>query len=174
MTAKLQSIYRGKIIQLNLESVVLPNGREIELEIVHHPGGVAVLAEDNEGRLCLIRQYRHAAGGWLWEFPAGKLEPDEAAELTAQRELLEEAGVEARRWQKLGQSFASPGVFTELIHLYHATDLIQKTHAHEEAEVIEIHWFTLAEIEDMVRQGLIVDAKTLVGLYLLNTMQVRM
>ena len=94
MTTKLHPIYRGKIIQLNLETVALPNGKEIELEIVHHPGGVAVLALDNAGRLCLIRQYRHAAGGWLWEIPAGKLEAGEAPELTAQRELLEEAGVE--------------------------------------------------------------------------------
>lgn len=165
MTTKLHPIYRGKIIQLNLETVALPNGKEIELEIVHHPGGVAVLALDNAGRLCLIRQYRHAAGGWLWEIPAGKLEAGEAPELTAQRELLEEAGVEAGEWQKLGQTVTSPGMLTEVIRLYLATNLIQKGHAHEDAELIEIHWFPLAEVEAMVRQGLIIDAKTLVGLY---------
>ena len=166
MTIKLHPLYRGSIIQLNLETVTLPNGKAIDLEIVHHPGGVAVLAEDAEGRLCLIRQYRHAAGGWLWEIPAGKLEPGEAPELTAQRELLEEAGVEAGRWQKLGHTVTSPGILTEVIHLYFATDLNHKTHAHEDAELIEIHWFPLEQIEAMVQQGMIVDAKTLVGLYL--------
>jgi 8-oxo-dGTP pyrophosphatase MutT (NUDIX family) len=166
MTTKVHSLYRGRIIQLNLETVVLPNGKEIELEIVHHPGGVAILAEDAERRLCLIRQYRHAAGGWLWEIPAGKREPGEAPETTAQRELLEEAGVEAGHWQKLGQTVPSPGILTEVVHLYLATDLRHSSHAHEDAEVIEIHWFTLARINQMVQQGEITDAKTLVSLYL--------
>lgn len=166
MTTKLHPIYRGKIIQVNLETVALPNGNHVELEIVHHPGGVTVLAEDAEGRLCLIRQFRHAAGGWLWEFPAGKREVGETPEVTAQRELLEEVGVEAGDWDKLGQIVPSPGILTEVVHLYHAWNLHHRSHAHEDAEVIEIHWFTPAEIEDMVQQGLIVDAKTLVGLYL--------
>lgn len=168
MTVKLQSIYQGKIIQVNLEKVELPNGQQAELEIVHHPGGVTVLAEDAEGRLCLIRQYRHAVASWLWEFPAGKREPGEAPELTARRELLEEAGVEASEWHKLGESVPSPGILTEVIHLYYARDLQHSMHAHEDEEVIEIHWFAPAEIEDMVRAGQIVDAKTLVGLYLFS------
>lgn len=166
MAVKVHPVYHGKIINLNLEQVLLPNGKDIELEIVHHPGGVAVLAVDSEAHLCLIRQYRHAAGGWLWEIPAGKLEPGEAPELTAQRELLEEAGVEAGHWQKLGHTVTSPGILTEVIHLYRADTLTHKTHAHEDEELIEIHWFPLEEIEEMVRQGTIIDAKTLVGLYL--------
>lgn len=169
MTEKLQHLYTGKVVTLDLERVRLPDGREVELEIVHHPGGVVVLAEDAAGRFCLLRQYRHAAGGWLWEFPAGKLETGEAIRLTARRELLEEAGVEASIWHKLGHTITSPGVFTEVVHIFYARELQQKMHAHEEAELIEIHWFTLDEIEDMVRQGQIVDAKTLVGLYLLKT-----
>jgi 8-oxo-dGTP pyrophosphatase MutT (NUDIX family) len=166
MTTKLQPLYRGRIIQLNLETVVLPNGKHIELEIVHHPGGVAVLAEDGAGQLCLIRQYRHAAGGWLWEIPAGKREPGEAPETTAQRELLEEAGVEAGRWLKLGQTVPSPGMLTEVVHLYLARDLRHTSHAHEDAELIEIHWFSPTELDAMVREGKITDAKTLVSLYL--------
>ncbi len=171
MATKLHPLYRGRIIQLNLENVLLPNGNQVELEIVHHPGGVAIIAEDADGRLCLIRQYRHATGGWLWEFPAGKRETDEAPEVTARRELLEEVGVEAATWQKLGQFVPSPGILTEVVYLFYARDLSQYMHAHEAEEVIEIHWFTLGEIEGMVRQGQIADGKTLVGLYLLQTNQ---
>lgn len=170
MTEKLQ-IYRGKIIQLNLENVQLPNGKDVELEIVHHPGGVAVVAEDATGQLCLIRQYRHAIGGWLWEFPAGKREPGEAPDMTVKRELQEEAGVEAAHWEYLGNLVPSPGMLTEVVHVYHARDLKHTGHAHEDAEVIEIHWLPLAQIEEMVRQGQIVDAKTLIGLYLLHMKQ---
>jgi len=173
MVEKIHHVYRGRIIQLNLERVDLPDGRQLELEIVHHPGGVAILAEDAQARLCLLRQYRHAAGGWLWELPAGQLETGEAPESTARRELLEEAGVEAAQWRKLGHTVTSPGVLTEIIHLYHATGLQTKSHAHEEDELIEIHWFDLATIEQMVREGEITDAKTLVGLYLLNSVAVR-
>jgi len=168
MTVKIQPLYRGKIIQVNLENVLLPNGKDVDLEIVHHPGGVAVVAEDAAGRYCLIRQYRHAIGDWLWEFPAGKREPGEAPQVTAQRELQEEAGVEAAQWQQLGQLVPSPGILTEVVLLYYARDLTHTNHTHEEAEVIEIHWLAPAQIEDMVRQGLIVDAKTLISLYLLG------
>ena len=170
MTEKIHPLYRGRIVQFNLENVQLPNGKHAELEIVHHPGGVAVVAEDDNGRLCLIRQYRHAVGGWIWEFPAGKREPNEAPERTAQRELLEEVGVEARDWHKLGEMVPSPGILTEVVHLYYARELSHSSHAHEDEEVIEIHWFAMEAIEDMVKQGLITDAKTLVALYYLKVL----
>jgi len=171
MKVKIHPLYRGRVVRLNLENVILPNGKQAELEIVHHPGGVGVVAEDKEGRLCLIRQYRHAVGGWIWEIPAGKREPGESPELTAQRELLEEIGVQARDWRKLGELTPSPGILTEVVHLYHASNLVQLEHAHEEEEVIEIHWFTPEDIEVMVRQDLIVDAKTLIALYFLKMKQ---
>jgi 8-oxo-dGTP pyrophosphatase MutT (NUDIX family) len=170
MTGKIQEIYRGKIVRLCLENAVLPDGQTLEMEIVHHPGGVAIVAEETDGRLCLIRQYRHAIGQWLWEFPAGKLETGEAPDITARRELLEETGVEAVEWQQLGQIVSSPGVFTEWVHIYRATGLSKKNHAHEHGELIEIHWFTPAEIQAMVSKGQLVDSKTLAGLYLLNSM----
>src|SRR5580700_4460862 len=94
------------------------------LEVVHHPGGAATVALDGEERICLLRQYRYVAGGWLWELPAGKLEPDEPPLATAQRELAEEAGVRARHWRSLGTVLSSPGVFTERLHLFLARGIM--------------------------------------------------
>ena len=80
-------IYQGRVLRLGLESLTLPNGKSLELEVVRHPGGAAVVAMDQKKRVCLLRQYRHAGGGWLWELPAGRLEADEAPRTTAEREL---------------------------------------------------------------------------------------
>ena len=112
-------IYEGRVIKVSVDTVVLPNGMRVPLEIVRHPGGAAVVAIDAQDRVCLLRQYRHAAGGYIYELPAGKLEPDEPPESTARRELVEEASVSAAHWASLGAYFSSPGVFTEVIHLYH-------------------------------------------------------
>lgn len=158
-------IYRGKIIDFFLERVTLPNGAMAELEIVRHPGGAAVVALDSENRVCLLRQYRHAAGGWLWELPAGKLDPGEPPLVTAQRELQEEAGLRAARWEPLGKIISSPGVFTEVVHLFLARDL-RGTPANAEAhEVFEVHWVPFAEALMQARAGEITDAKTLAGLF---------
>ncbi|MEW6330367.1 MAG: NUDIX hydrolase, partial [Pseudomonadota bacterium] len=116
-------VYRGKIIELFLEQVTLPNGATTEFEIVRHPGGAAVVALDAENRVCLLRQYRHAAGGWLWELPAGKLDAGEPPLAAAQRELQEEAGMQAGRWEPLGKIVSSPGVFTEVVYLFLAREL---------------------------------------------------
>src|SRR4249920_3904491 len=92
-----RTIFKGAIIDVGIDSVVLPNGVQAELEIVRHRGGSAAVALDAERRVCLLRQYRHAAGGWLWEIPAGKREGEEDSEETARRELADEAGVAAAR-----------------------------------------------------------------------------
>jgi ADP-ribose pyrophosphatase len=158
-------IYRGKIIELSLENVTLPNGALAELEIVHHPGGAAVVALDHDNRVCLLRQYRHAAGGWLWELPAGKLDAGEPPLSTAQRELEEEAGLRAARWESLGKIISSPGVFTEVVHLFLARDLSSVPANTEAHEVLEVHWVPFTEALARAREGEITDAKTLVGLF---------
>lgn len=158
-------VFRGRIIGLALERARLPNGEEADFEIVHHPGGAAVVALDESGRVCLLRQFRHAVGGWLWELPAGKIDQGEDPETTAARELLEEAGIAASRWQSLGRAISSPGIFTEVIHLYLAQDLRHLSHHHERHEVIDIHWLPLTEALAWAEQGEIVDGKTLVGLF---------
>lgn len=164
MSGKVKQIYAGKIVRLTLETVLLPNGATAELEVVHHPGGAAVVALDGENRVCLLRQYRHAVGGWLWELPAGKLDNGEAPLLCAQRELEEEAGMQAADWQSLGKIISSPGVFTEMVHLFLARALTTVPTRTEEHEVIEVHWLPWAEAMRMAQAGEIEDAKTLAGL----------
>lgn len=165
MTVELKPIYRGKVIDLNLETVELPNKQTCELEIVHHPGGAAALALDNAQQVCMLRQFRHAADGWLWELPAGRLDAGEQPLATAQRELREEAGLLAQRWDMLGTLVSSPAVLTEVIHLYLARDLEQVPAAVEPDEVIEVHWLPLSELLEWANNNKIRDAKTLIGLF---------
>lgn len=158
--------YAGRVIQVNVEQVRLPNNHLAQLEIIHHPGGAAILAVDDDGCICLLHQFRHAAGGYVWELPAGKIDHREPHFDTAQRELREEAGCHATHWHYLGHFFSSPGVFTEQIHLYLATGLT-KTHNQPEAhEVIQVHWVPATEILQRVHRGEIQDGKTLVALLL--------
>lgn len=161
---EIDSKYRGRVITVNVERVELPNGRVADLEIVRHPGGATIVAIDGRQRICLLRQYRHAGGGWLWELPAGKLEVGEPPLQTAQRELIEEAGVEARDWYSLGSILSSPGVFTEVIHLFLALELQPRDIAHEEHEVIEVHWVDFREAWQRAVNGEINDAKTALGI----------
>ncbi len=164
MSERREPIYRGEVVDLGLETVTLPTGRECVLEIIRHPGGAAALAIDTENRVCLLRQYRHAAGGWVWELPAGKIDDAEPPEETARRELAEEAGVSARSWTGLGKMASSPGIFTELVHLYLARGL-EATNANVHAdEVLEVHWIDLEEALEWVRCGRIFDAKTVIAL----------
>lgn len=158
--------FRGRVITVTTDEVVLPNGHRAELEVVRHPGGAAAVALDGQGRVCLLRQYRYVAGGWLWELPAGKLEPGEPPLETARRELIEEAGVTAVRWQPLLCYLSSPGVFSEVLHLFLARELEPATVAHERAEVIEIHWIDFATACQWVHEGQIRDGKTALGLLL--------
>jgi len=145
--------------------VELPGGRALELEVVRHPGGAAAVAVDSAGRVCLLRQYRHAGGGWLWEVPAGKRDPGEEPLATVQRELAEEAGVRAIRWTPLGSILTTPGFCDERIHLYLARELDRVPAMPGEHELLEVHWVELPEALEWARNGQIEDAKTLVALF---------
>jgi 8-oxo-dGTP pyrophosphatase MutT (NUDIX family) len=165
MSDAIRNVFCGRVIRVNVERVTLPNGSVAELEIIHHPGGAAVVAADSEGRVCLLRQYRHAAAGWVWELPAGKIDNREPPLETAQRELHEEAGMQAARWQSLGDYLSSPGVFTEVVHLYLATDLQSIEHRPEEHEVFEVHWVSYARAVEMAQSGELRDGKSVVGIF---------
>ena len=164
MTFERKMIYEGRVIKVSVDTVDLPNGMRVPLEIVRHPGGAAVVALDAQNRVCLLRQYRHAAGGYIYELPAGKLEPDEPPDISIRRELVEEAGMEAAHWQSLGAYFSSPGVFTEVIHLYLATGLQPVAARPEADEVFEIEWWPLDLAMERARNGELADAKTIIGI----------
>jgi len=159
-----RTIHRGAVLDLGLETVRLPNREILALEIVRHPGGAVVAAQDELGRVALIRQFRHAAGGWIWEFPAGLLEPGESPLDAAKRELREETGCTAAAWQSLGATLTTPGFCTERLHLFLATDLTLNAPDLQPHEFIETHWLALPEVNAMAQRGDIIDAKTLVAL----------
>jgi ADP-ribose pyrophosphatase len=159
-----KSLYRGKVLKLNLERVRLPNGHVAELEIVHHPGAVAIVPFLDPDHVILIRQYRHAVGDYLYEIPAGKLKKHESPLKCARRELEEEIGYRARRFQKLSSIFTSPGFSDEIIHLFSATHLSKTAQDLEPCEVIESIELPLQEVLQMIRHGKIQDAKSIVAL----------
>ena len=160
-----KSIFQGRIIDLWLERVTLPNQSQLDLEIVRHPGGAAIVALDEQARICLLRQYRHAVGGYIYELPAGKIDDQEPPIETARRELEEEAGMRAGDWQSLGKMYSSPGFCDEVIYLYLARDLTPVPTRHEEHEVIEVEWVSLNEALERAAKGDIDDAKSVAALY---------
>src|SRR5262245_4419443 len=164
MTIKQRTVFRGRVITVSVETVTLPNGVTADFEITHHPGGAAVVAIDAQDRVCLLHQFRHAAKGYLWELPAGKLDPGDTPLSTAQRELIEEAGVSALEWEPLGVVVSSPGVFTEVVHLFLARQLEERTAAPEASEVFESRWIPLQEALARALDGDITDGKTVIGL----------
>jgi 8-oxo-dGTP pyrophosphatase MutT (NUDIX family) len=169
MLIERKEIYTGRVIEVSVDDVQLPNGMRIPLEIVRHPGGAAVVAIDEQDRICLLRQFRHAAGGYIFELPAGKLEPGEPPEETARRELVEEASTAAANWRPLGAYYSSPGCFTEVIHLYLATALQKAAGAPEKDEVFQVEWWPFAEALEKALSGELTDAKTIIGILRANS-----
>jgi ADP-ribose pyrophosphatase len=163
-----EEIYAGRIVNLRIERVALPNGSVTELELIHHHGAAAVVAVDDRRRVTLIRQYRYATGGYIWEVPAGVLHSaDEPPAACAVRELREEVGLAAREWRPLGSMYTTPGFCDEQIHLFLARGLDRVRHQRDADEVIdEVREVALDEALRMIRRGEIVDGKTIVGLYL--------
>jgi ADP-ribose pyrophosphatase len=161
--------YHGRRLNLDVDTVRAPDGSTIELEIVRHPGAAAVvpLLSDPAGpdpQVLLLRQYRYSAGGKLWEVPAGTLEPNEEPRTCAERELLEEAGARAEHVEYLTTIYTTPGFTDERIHLYLATGLSVGEPKHEADEFIELEPQRMSRVMEMIRDGEIADAKSIVAL----------
>jgi ADP-ribose pyrophosphatase len=160
-----RTVYRGRVVNLIVEDVTLPNGTTTQLEFMTHPGACAAVPLFPDGTISILRQYRHAVGGFLWEIPAGKLDsPAEDPLECAKRELAEEAGLAASRWDKLGSIYTTPGFCDEIIHLYLARELTSVPLKHEKDEVIELNRMKLDDALAKIRTEEIRDTKTVAAL----------
>jgi ADP-ribose pyrophosphatase len=165
---KITNLYNGKIFDVVLEKVTLPNGAIKDREIVRHPGAAAMVPLLDDGKVVLIRQYRHAVGEFLWEIPAGTLEQDEEAIECAQRELVEETGYEASKFDKLAEILPAPGYTDEHIHIFMATGLRSVEQKLEDDEVLGLQPTAFDTALEMIIKGEIQDAKTIAGLLLIS------
>lgn len=155
--------FSGRLLALRVDEVELESGGRATREVVEHPGAVAILAWDGE-RLAAVRQWRQAAAAELLEIPAGTCEPGESPLISAQRELAEECGLTATRWEEGPAFYTAPGFSTELLTLFLATDLHPVDVAPPEDEALERSWLTLADALSAIDDGRIRDAKSLVGI----------
>jgi len=157
-------IYKGKIVDLSVETVTLPNGATAELEIITHPGAAAVVPMLDEKTVILIRQYRHAVGGYIYEIPAGKLHPGEDPRDCAARELEEEIGYKVGTLEPLLNFMTTPGFTNEIIHIFVGKDLSPGIQDLGEDEVLEVLEVPLIKAIEQINDGTIRDGKTIIGL----------
>jgi ADP-ribose pyrophosphatase len=159
-----RTVYRGPVFWVTTDAVEEPGGVRARRDLVHHSGSVVVLAVEDSGsvpRVLLERQYRHAAGDYMWELPAGRIDPGEDEREAAERELLEETGYTAAKWRRILKFYASPGFVTETMAVYLATGLRAGRAQPEEDEVIYTRLVSLKATVRMVASGKIRDAKTI-------------
>jgi ADP-ribose pyrophosphatase len=160
---KARTVHRGRSITVRVEEAVLPNGRVVPLDVVRHPGASAVVPFSTPEEVLLLRQFRWATGGTIWEVPAGKLDGD-SPEVCARKELEEEAGRRAGRLERLGSVWTSPGFTDEVIHLFAAFELSPVPPRPEDDEVIEVVATPLRRALEMIWDGELRDAKSALAL----------
>ena len=153
----------GRVFRVRTDEIVFPDGGDARLDIVEHRGSYAIIATPAPDTLVLVRQYRHAVGRELWEIPAGTAEPGEGLLEGALRELAEETGYRAAAARLLGSFYMTPGFCNEIMHLVHADELTPGETSFDEDERIVVQNFTIDEIQQLVRNGEIADAKTLIS-----------
>lgn len=172
-TIATEEIFTGNIISVQVDEVRLPDGNVSKREIVNHPGAVAVIPVTDDGKIIFVEQYRKPLERSLIEIPAGKLEPSEAPEVTAKRELEEETGYTTNQLTHVASFYTSPGFANELIHLYYTDTLVklEETVQGDEDEFVEVLPLTLAEAERYVEEKKIFDAKTMYALLYVRMMK---
>lgn len=160
-TVKSEVKFEGKIIDLCVKEVILPNGKKAYREVVKHPGGVAILAFKDEETILMIEQFRSPIEKVLFEIPAGKLEKNEDIELCGRRELEEETGYKANKFTYLGKIVPSPGYTDEYIYLFKAENLVEGKIGGDDDEFINVFEYKIDEVKNMIKEGKIIDAKTI-------------
>lgn len=158
-----REVFKSKLFSVVEEVAHDPDGFEIHRSIVRHPGSAVMMAVDEKSRILLVKQFRLPAEQYLWELPAGRLDPGEDALQAAQRELREETGYKAENWTPLTEFWASPGYVAEKMHVFLATGLSEGEKEPMEDERIEVGWFSSGDVGRMIRDGQISDAKTMIG-----------
>jgi ADP-ribose pyrophosphatase len=159
--------FEGKLISVRVDQVLLDNGHQASREVVEHPGAVGILAWDG-ARVAMVSQWRQAAGQDLLEIPAGTLDPGESPRTTAERELGEECGLAAERWDQGPSFYTAPGFCTERLTLFLATDLSDVEADAPEDELLDRSWLTLADAVAAVDDGRVIDAKSVAGILWLS------
>ena len=166
-TLSSREVFHGRIVRVRVDEVRLPNGKTSSREVIDHPGGVCILALDDQHRAAVVRQYRYAFGRVMTELPAGKMEAGEEPFVTAQRELAEEVGASAAEWTDLGALIPSPGCYAETLHMYLARGLTFRAiirqcleDAADEDEFLETEFIPLADLAEQCLSGQLQDAKT--------------
>lgn len=168
VTIKSEKIYEGKILNLRIDTIELPDKRYSKREIVEHAGGVGIVAITNDDKIILVNQYRKAASKVLLEIPAGKLELNEQPKETAIRELKEETGYSSENISYLTEFFPTPGYCSEKIHIFTAKNLISGRQDLDEHELLEVIELPFDEAYEKVLNGEIIDGKTIIGILLLK------
>jgi ADP-ribose pyrophosphatase len=165
-------IYAGRVFTITVDRVAYPDSRTMKMECVRHPGSVVLLPMTASDRMLLVRQYRYVVGSWLWELPAGTLEPNESLEAAARRECHEEVGKIPGRVEKRLSFFPSPGFCDEEMHFFVLTELRDRRMGEPEPhqdpdEILKVKEFTVEEVRTLIRTGEIRDMKTVVGVGLI-------
>jgi ADP-ribose pyrophosphatase len=163
-----ENLYQGRAVNLWRDKVRYPDGRIATIEVIRHPGAVTLLPLDDEGNIWFVRQYRHPTGQMLLELPAGTLEPDEAPEVTAAREIQEEIGMAAGTLEELQGLYLAPGYSTEYMHNFLATGLYPSKLEQDASEFIQVEKYPVKEVYAMLDRGEIIDGKTIALLSLLR------